>query len=163
MAAGSTYEPITTTTLGSGQASVTFSSLGSYTDLVLVFNGKCTSSGGGNAFLQFNGDTATNYSSTGMYGDLTSPASFRGSNNASCGGCIVDNINVGTVIYHIMNYSNSSAYKVVIGRGNNTGQYTDIRIGSWRSNSSITSILMYSNGGNWQTGSTFTLYGIVAA
>jgi hypothetical protein len=163
MAAGSTYTPIATTTLGSAAANVTFSSLGSYTDLVLIFNGRCTSAGGANAFLQFNGDTATNYSSTGMYGDGTSVASFRGSNNASCGGCIVDNVNYGTVIYNIMNYANSSSYKTVIGRGSNTGQYVDMRIGLWRSTAAITSILIYSNGGDWLAGSTFTLYGITAA
>jgi len=163
LAAGSTYTPIATTTLGSAQASVTFSSFAGYTDLVLIFNGRCTSSGGANAFLQFNGDTATNYSSTGMYGDGTTAATFRGTNNASCGGCIVDDVNVGTVIYNIMNYGNSSTYKTVLGRGNNTGQYVDTRVGLWRSTSAITSILMYSNGGNWKIGSTFTLYGITAA
>ena len=163
MAAGRTYEPIATTTLGSATANVTFSSLGSYTDLVLVFYGRCTNSGGGNAFLQFNGDTATNYSATGMYGDGTTASSFRGSNNASTGGCIVDSVNYGTVIYNIMNYRNTSTFKTVIGRGNNTGQYVDTRIGLWRSTSAITSILMYSNAGNWLAGSTFTLYGIAAA
>ena len=41
MAAGSTYTPIATTTLGSAQADVTFSSIsGSYTDLVLIIGGK---------------------------------------------------------------------------------------------------------------------------
>ena len=37
MAAGATYEPIATNTLGSAAASVTFSGIsGSYTDLILI-------------------------------------------------------------------------------------------------------------------------------
>jgi hypothetical protein len=45
MAAGNTYTPLATQTLGSAAASVTFSSIsGAYTDLVLVLNIKSTSS-----------------------------------------------------------------------------------------------------------------------
>jgi len=163
MAAGSTYTPIATTTLSSSTANVTFSSFSGYTDLVLVFNGRCTSTGGWNFFLQFNGDTATNYSATSIYGDGSNAASGRGSNNASTGGYFVDGTNPGTVISNIMNYSNSTTYKTIIGRGANTGVGADARVGLWRNTAAITSILAYSNGGNWLAGSTFTLYGIVAA
>ena len=163
MAAGSTYTPIATTTLGSNQTSITFSSLGSYTDLILIFNGKTTSTGGWNFFLRFNGDTSTNYSATVIYGDGTTAASARGTNNTSTGGWFVDGTNPGTVIANIMNYGNSSTFKTVIGRGNNTGIGTDARVGLWRNTSAITSILAYTNGGDWAAGSTFTLYGIAAA
>ena len=64
MAAGITYTPITSTTLGSNTASVTFSSISSaYTDLVLVVAGALD---GANwvPTLQFNSDTGTNYSTT---------------------------------------------------------------------------------------------------
>lgn len=163
MPAGSTYSTIATTTLGSAQANVTFSSFSGYTDLVLVFNGRCTSTGGWNLFLQFNSDTGTNYSATSLYGDGTSAFSARGSNNAAVGGWFVDGTNPGTVIANIMNYSNTSTNKTVIGRGNNTGYGVDARVGLWRNTAAITSMLIYSNGGNWLTGSTFTLYGISAA
>jgi len=67
MAAGATYEPIATTTVsGSSTSTVTFSSIsGTYTDLVIIGNlGSQTT----NAFpyLQFNGDTGSNYSAS-MY------------------------------------------------------------------------------------------------
>lgn len=163
MPAGSTYTSIATTTLGSAAANVTFNSFSGYTDLVLVFNGKCTSTGGWNLFLQFNGDTGTNYSATSMYGDGSNAASGRGSGNAAVGGYFVDGTNPGTVIVNIMNYSNSSTNKTIIGRGSNTGVGTDARVGLWRNTAAITSMLIYSNGGNWQAGSTFTLYGITAA
>ena len=46
MAAGNTYTPIATTTLSSSQNDITFSSIPStYTDLVIVFNGKSTNAG----------------------------------------------------------------------------------------------------------------------
>lgn len=164
MAAGSTYTPIATTTLGSSAASVSFSSFGSYTDLVLIFNGKCTSTGGWNFFLQFNGDTATNYSAVTIYGDSAGNyVGARGNNNASTGGYFVDGTNPGTVISNIMNYSNSSTFKTIIGRGSNATVAVDARAGLWRSTAAITSILAYSNGGDWLAGSTFTLYGITAA
>jgi len=51
-----TYEPIATTTLGSNQTTITFSSIPStYTDLVIVSNmGTTTAS---YPFIRFNGDT----------------------------------------------------------------------------------------------------------
>jgi hypothetical protein len=44
MAAGSTYTPIATTTLGTAQSSVSFSSFSGYTDLVLVSSTKAATS-----------------------------------------------------------------------------------------------------------------------
>ena len=64
MAAGSTYTPIATTTLSSAQSSVTFSSLGSYTDIILVYAGTGTSTDTQGIRFQVNGDTGTNYSNT---------------------------------------------------------------------------------------------------
>ena len=43
MPAGSTYTPIATTTLGSSQATVTFSSFTGYTDVILVASARGTS------------------------------------------------------------------------------------------------------------------------
>ena len=45
MPAGSTYTPITTTTLGSNQSAVTFNSFGGYTDLRMILNFKNTAGG----------------------------------------------------------------------------------------------------------------------
>ena len=60
----STYEPIATTTLGSAASSITFSSIpATYTDLRLVLV-HTPSASTGNAQMQFNSDTATNYSYT---------------------------------------------------------------------------------------------------
>lgn len=163
MAAGSTYEPISTQTLSSAAASVTFSSIpGTYTDLVLVMYAKCTNTGGQNSYLQFNGDTSTNYSGTSFYGSVPTPAVNRTINNASGGLCITDVIGE-LITYHILGYSNTGAQKIVLGRGNSTSNYADSRVSLWRSTAAITSINIASSGGNWAVGSTFTIYGIAAA
>ena len=68
-----TLIPIQTYTLSATTASVTFSSIsGAYTDLVLVCNSKLTTSNT-QIRLQFNGDTASNYSTIILYGDGASP------------------------------------------------------------------------------------------
>jgi hypothetical protein len=165
MAAGSTYTPIASQTLGSAAANVTFSSLGSYTDLVLVFNGKCASAGGWNLSFRFNGDTGSNYSTVTLYGDGTSPYSARSTNASQAGNYIISGTNQSTVTANIMNYGNSTNLKSIIGTGGDltSGGGVDIRVSTWRNTAPITSILLYSNGGDFVTGSTFTLYGITAA
>jgi len=179
MAAGATYVPIATQTLGSSATSVTFSSiLGTYTDLILISFAQGQASGGDNRLvLQFNGDTSTNYSTTYLYGNGTSAMSARDSNRGQ-----VDNVtqigdsgssSFSPFIHHIMNYANTTTYKTILQRGNDAGDTTTAyrQVGTsvslWRSTSAITSIVIKGLGGNsssgFSAGSTFTLYGISAA
>ena len=160
MAAGSTYTPIATQTLGSTATSVTFSSIsGAYTDLVLIFYGK--GSTGGNFTFQFNSDTGSNYSATILYADGSTAGSVQVSSQSSMniGGV---GTNFTTNIFHIMNYSNSTTYKTVLGRFSRPDE-VGAKVGLWRSTSNITSIVAGVSGGNFAIGSTFTLYGIAAA
>jgi hypothetical protein len=161
-----TYEPIATTTLGSAAASVTFSSIsGAYTDLVLVMQPK-NSAGDSNVRIRFNGDTASNYSSTFLDGNGTSAFSSRVT-SATFGyldnyGQIGNNFN-SNIIVNIMNYSNSTTYKTIISRANNAAMGVDAIVSLWRSTSAITSITLTQGGNNYDVGSTFSLYGIKAA
>lgn len=165
-----TYEAIATTTLGSNQASVTFSSIsGSYTDLVLIMNCRLASAGFA-ALLQFNGDTNTNYSVTELYGNGSSAASGRASNIS--GAYLTNNLAVGDTtstyapfIVNIMNYSNTTTYKTVLSRFSNANTGVDAIINLWRSTSAINEVKigLTGSGGNYASGSTFTLYGILAA
>jgi len=164
MAAGSTYTPIATTTLVSNQTSVTFNSFSGYTDLILIGNFKNTTPVDMN--LQFNSDTAGNYSYTQMYGDGTSVASLKGTNSS---GIVTDNGAAGfgtdwsNVIIHIMNYSNTTTYKTALTR-NNAPISTGVTAGVWRNTNAITSLdYSASSSSAIATGSTFTLYGILAA
>jgi hypothetical protein len=163
MAAGATYTPIATQTLGSSAATVTFSSIsGAYTDLKLVFTG-VVGSGGDAFYLRFNGDSATNYSNTELKGSGTAASSARYSSvtymYALGNGLSANQTNV---IVDINNYSNATTYKTGLFRYNDANGYVAATIGLWRSTSAITSISINSLGA-YTTGSTFTLYGIKAA
>lgn len=164
MPAGSTYTPIATTTLGSNQASVSFSSLGSYTDIYLVYSAKGTAAT--DVRLQFNGDTGTNYSNTALSGSGSAASSSRQSNNTkiyldSYG--YIDTTNFNNAEYNFMSYGNTNFYKIVLGRSNNAATGTDAICGTWRSTAAVTSINLAPDTGSFVTGSTFTIYGIASA
>jgi hypothetical protein len=161
-----TYTPIATQNLGTAAASVTFSSIPStYTDLIMIVSGKASSVSQSLRAI-FNGDTASNYSTTLLSGTGTTATSSREtdrsdgilfgvatlSNNSSC-------------IYHIFNYSNTIVYKTVTGRrssGPNANVAADV--GLWRNTAAINTIAITLDGSqNIAAGSTFTLYGIKAA
>ena len=171
----STYEPINTYTVsGTSTATVTFSSIpGTYTDLILV--GKLGSrTTDAFPYLQFNGDTNTNYSYTQVYGNGTDDLSNRQSNINQLFNSDVwakqDVLN-SNVTYHIMNYSNSTTYKTSIQRqdtAGGTGYAGSLAaVGLWRNTAAITSVaIKLTSGGtayNFYAGSIFTLYGIKAA
>jgi hypothetical protein len=164
MPAGSTYSTIATTTLGSAQTSVSFNSFSGYTDLVIVCDVAFGSTS--NFQITFNNDGGTNYSNTILVGNGSVVNTDRQSNQSR----IVMGYNGTTSgarsIYNVslMNYANTTTFKTALIRVGNSGSDTIAQIGLWRSTSAITSIqFALQNGGNMNTGSTFTLYGIAAA
>ena len=171
MAAGNTYTPIATTTLGSSTASVTFGT-GSplsgnipqtYTDLILVINGKSSSGVAGYVGTQFNGDTTALYSTTRLLGDGATATSDRYLNQTIAkGGTLWSS--QGTVIHQIQNYSNTTTYKTFLTRDNNAGNRVGAAVSLYRSTNAITSIVLSCpDGSGFASGSIFTLYGISAA
>ena len=173
MAAGNTYVALATTTLTSGAASVTFSSIsGSYTDLVLVTS--ALSPGGGNNSrgyrFELNSDTATNYSQTWLTNSTTTAVSSRESSQTRgrIGGISETASDVTTVLTTFLNYSNATTYKTVLSRSSNLNTNGDTNVFAgvslWRSTSAITAIkLTMSDNSSFITGSSFSLYGIAAA
>lgn len=161
----STYTPIATTTLGSAASSVTFSSIsGTYTDLILVFSGQFSAAGKQIA-LQFNSDTGTNYSATNLGGTGSAAESTRDSNKGYMPLGYMPTANAQlTSVLQIMNYSNTTTNKTALARSNDAGGYVSAVVGLWRSTSAITSVtaLAYT-GANFNSGSTFTLYGVKSA
>ena len=160
-----TYEPIATTTLGSAQASYTFSSISSaYTDLVLVTNVKAVTSS--ELRIQLNSDTGTNYSFTYLSGNGTSAFSSRGSTASRIplnSYADASTTFAQTTISQVMNYSNATTYKTVITRASNANNGVDAVVGLWRNTAAITSINVFLATGHLDTGSTLTLCGIKAA
>jgi len=174
MAAGSTYTPLATTTLGSTAADVTFSSIsGSYTDLVLVVNARSnwTTDEYEGLGVQFNSDTGSNYSYTVLAGNGSAASSFRGSSQSKIEGRLnpsySSNTSPSANILQIQNYSNTTTYKTMLMRTNSSVEYYKVTaiVGLWRSTSAITAIKLFptESGAQFVTGSTFTLYGIAAA
>ena len=171
MAAGSTYEPISTTTLGSTASSVTFSSIPStYTDLVLVATGTTGASGTTTKTNVGNGsiDTGANYSVTRVAGTGSAAASDRITSETYCYNewyANWNNTSQAVTIIHFFNYANTTTYKTFLMRGNNTATGVDATVGLWRSTSAINTIQFAAR--NVSTvlniGTTLTLYGIKAA
>jgi hypothetical protein len=161
-----TYEPIATTTLGSNQSSVSFTSIsGSYTDLVIITN---VSGNDGAICIRFNNDTGSNYSSTQIRGNGTTATSNRASNGTYIGGTSNLSVTAGslqTAIWNIQNYSNTTTYKTIVFRDGMASHITGATAGLWRSTSAITRIDLSPEFGSqvFYSGSTFTLYGIKAA
>ena len=156
----STYTPIATQTLGSTASSVTFSSIPQgYTDLVLVVAGN-NSSSTYSPYIQFNGDTSTNYSITSMYGDGSTAASARASSTATAYfGSL--GATQGNAIVQIQNYSNATTYKTALIRINDAGFRVYGSVMLWRSTAAITSVTVFNESpGTFASGSTFSLYGI---
>ena len=166
MAAGSTFSPIATTTLGSAQASITFSSIsGSYTDIILEVVGNVSANG--YTKLYFNGVTTATYSATQLYGDGTNAGSSRQTTGSGLGyiqfNYLYTASNQGQARIQIPSYANTNFYKTCLIREDDASYNTISRSGLWQSNSAITSVTVERATGNWNTGTTATIYGIAAA
>jgi hypothetical protein len=128
--------------------------------LQLVISGTLSSSG--NVYVQFNSDTASNYSVTELYGDGSSAVSARYT-NYNYAFCAFIGTTQSNAIINFQNYSNTTTNKTLLARANFPGNYVISRVGLWRSTAAITSMtLSQANGFTFQTGSTFTIYGIAA-
>lgn len=163
-----TYEPIATTTLGSAAANITFNSIPStYTDLRLVLVGT-TATNSTNLYIQFNSDTASNYSVTTLYGTGAAAGSSRLTSQT------VISLNVdgaaSSTIPHlytadIFAYAGST-FKTCLLTANedkNGSGYVETTVGLWRSTTAINAIKVYASAGNLNTGFVATLYGILKA
>jgi hypothetical protein len=163
VAAGNTYEAIASTTLGSS-GSVTFSSIpGTYTDLVVIVNGKAT--GNGQLSMRLNGGTSL-YSTV----SITANGSSAGSTSERSATYLqfgyygyFDATNQAMAIAHIMNYANTTTFKTILATERNTATGVDASVGLWRSTAAITSIETYAAGAVFASGTVVSLYGIKAA
>jgi len=164
--ATNTYVALDKVTVSSATATVNFTSIPQgYTDLVLVCNVISTTNAANYVYLQYNGDTATNYSTTILSGNGSSAVSTRFTNrtNFNIDYYATPNTQVGNRIVQIQNYSNTTTYKTGLVRANRAGNGTDAMVGLWRSTAAITSILITCDSDTFAAGSTFSLYGIAAA
>ena len=168
MPAGRTYTPIARQTLSTTASDVTFSNIPQgYTDLVIVV-ANLTNSTTQTLYARVNGDTGTNYSATILNGTGSTVNSYRlttSANGLLMGGYGngMSNTTPGTVIATILNYSNTTTNKTSLTRYNLSSAEVESGVGLWRSTAAITSLTFRPTGGTFNSGITFTLYGIAAA
>lgn len=166
MAAGVTYTPIATYTIPSASNSYTFSSIPStYTDLLIV--GSAAGVTTDDIKIRYNGDSATNYSSTYVYGNQSAVSTNRRTNETAGTVAFYSN-GMGSIhspfTVNIMNYANSTTQKVSIGRSGRSGNDTHTTVTLWRGSATISSLtLIVNNSNNFAVGTVLTLYGITAA
>jgi hypothetical protein len=165
----SSYESIATAT-PSGTSTVTFSSIPSgYVSLQVRFN-LINATSGGSTVIRFNGVSGTSYAAHSVYGNgstavATSITSYSGV-PVSTGwvGGITTYPSVG--IIDILDYTSTTKNKTVRcvnGADNNsTGGSIQMSSGVFLDTSAITSLSLVGDY-NFNTGSTFALYGIKGA
>jgi hypothetical protein len=168
-----TYEPITTQTVGTAVATISFTSIPqNYTDLVIVSTVRISGTGGEGATVQFNGDTATNYSWSRLFANTVITSDRASNTSTPLFGYYPGNDSTsglfGNSIAQINNYSNTTTNKIMLQRWNNnqTGGVPHVGLNAvlYRSTSAITSMLITAQASKtFIAGCTFTLYGIRAA
>ena len=166
----SDYELIETQILGSDQASITFSSLGTYSSTYKHLQIRATIrdtrgiTGPNSSFMRFNGDTGSNYSGHRLRGDAsvesyaqTSSTSFIFADNPSNSDTSGNFSGAVTDILDPFSTTKYTTARTLNGYGNKIiGLYS----GSWRDTSALTSISITGTSGDLAQFSRFSLYGI---
>jgi len=171
MASAATYVPIATFTASGSVSDYEFTSIpGTYTDLVIVCQGRTANSVSEQAIsVYLNYDFTGLGSFTELRGDGSSATSSRvtGTSGIRVGyfaGASAASGVVGQCIFSVMNYANTTTYKTLIARGGVASSSTTAEVGLFRSTSAITRVGIATFGaGNYVAGSTFILYGILGA
>ncbi len=171
----SSFESITTTTVGAGGSSaITFSAITSaYTHLQIRYSARTSRVATAEDIdLQLNSDTGNNYSWHIMYGDGVNAVLGNGTSTYRMIIPGVSSANAtanifGSSIVDILDYTNTNKFKTVRSIGGNerngAGEIM-LESGNWRSTNAVTSLtLTPSAGGNFVQYSTFALYGIKGA
>lgn len=174
-AVASNYDLLETEILTGTQATVTFSSLGSYSDyqhfqLRMVTRGNRSGAEDSNVYIQFNADSGANYNSHHLRGNgsaVESAANTSSNNN----GVFLYQGNTGATqtansfavnIVDILDPFNTSKYTTVRNISGMTGALNRVFIhsGAWRNTSALTSITLDDTIGSFTQYSRFSLYGL---
>lgn len=163
-----TYTPLATITLTGSDGSITFGSIpNTFRDLVIVCNFQNSSTSSATR-LQVNGDTGANYNGvwiTGTGSGSGNSGSEANQTSARLFGASVGPANTFTNIgiLHFADYSASDKHKTVLTRYGAAGTETQFTASRWANNTAINSITLFDIlGQTYQTGSTFSLYGIAS-
>jgi len=163
-----TYTPLATLTLTGGDSEIVFSNIpATYRDLIVVaqFQMSGTSSA---SRLRLNGDTGANYSGVWATG-TGSGSGGSGSESGATGARIIgasfgpDNTFGNQLILQVMDYSATDKHKTVLSRYSGAATEVQMTASRWANTAAVTSVTIYDVlGQTYQSGSTFSLYGVIA-
>lgn len=155
-----TYTALATITLTGTDTEIVFGSIpASYRDLIIVTD--ATSDANSGLYLRFNGNTSSIYDTVGAYGNGSSAISFSQNLTFTNANFISSGRGVNTI--QIMDYSATDKHKTLLARASYAGNQAQMAAARWGSTSAITSVSLFMDGGRtFQSGSTFSLYGIAS-
>ena len=159
------YESIATTIVGTATSTITFSSIPStYQHLQLrAFSNSTT---GAPARIRFNSDSGSNYILHVIQGNSASVGAGAATAQSGIDGIISSNASnvFGASVVDILDYTNTNKYTTIKAfDGYETGSTGTVYLysGLWLNTAAISTItLTDSSGGNFNTYSSFALYGI---
>ena len=154
-----TYVPLGTITLASTDSEIVFSSIpATYRDLIVVANLSRDNVSSTDSYMKLNTSTA-NFSNVQMFGNGSVTAATRGSD-----GRIATYQNTTSrrysVIFQIMDYSATDKHKTILSRYNGDNSGVGAFALRWAQTTAVNSLSVYVTSGNYQAGSTFSLYGV---
>lgn len=159
-----TYTALAYTVLSSSSSQVIFSSIpNTYKDLVVVVRSKNNGSGTVTRW-QFNSDTTSNYSIQMVTGEQNAVVAIRSATTwiEPHYYSDLDNNWSSSLVFQILDYSANNKNKACLIRNAQvaTERGALMAAARWGSNDPITSIRIFINTGAFDTGSSFSLYGI---
>jgi hypothetical protein len=173
--AAADYELISTTVLSSSAASVTFSGLGTsaaaYKHLQIRVTARSTNGGAGNdgLWLQFNGDTGSNYAWHRLEGNGSSVSSGAGSSTTWMLQGLAARASQASGVFSaalidILDFANTSkntTSRSLNGSMTSTNPSVALGSGVWLNTAAVTSATLKPDAGyDFLTGSRFSLYGL---
>jgi len=159
-----TYAPMATVTLSSATSSVVFSSIPSYyRDLIIVV--RALGSTTNQPRFRFNADTGSNYHYVRMSGSGSATSSASGASQTS--GFLSQISSFTTTVpmvvdFQILDYSSTDKETTTISRTGNGTNGNDVISNRWANTSIVNSITILTSTGDFASGSTFDLYGVIA-
>jgi hypothetical protein len=153
-----TYTLIDTRTLSVAASEVEFLTIDqSFADLVLVVDGKAQIKTG--LYLQFNGDSGSNYTTVGMQGEPSGDSSYSQTLAFTNANLMGGAQGLNTV--QIMDYSASDHHKTILGRADVATEQVRAAAARWASTAAIYQVRLFLDSTrNFQIGTTLNLYGI---
>ena len=167
-AVNSSFVLLETVTLTSAQASVEFTDLNTkygstYQHLQIRISARCGAAA--NLKIQYNGDTAGNYSFHYLEGTGSSVISGAGTSQSSgdLGVAVAESNVFSGFVVDILDPFETTKFKTgrsFYGAGTSGSKWLGIMSHNWRSTSAVTSIKLAAGAQSYQTGSRISIYGL---